>query len=335
MSITVSHRSAKADIAIDLGTANTIVVKRGAGVVFAEPTICCFDDRDNHKLVAAGLDANRMVGRVTSGLRIARPLRGGVLSDFEAGREILRYATRAMRPRWPKRRLSALIGIPADATQAERSALQNAAHEAGIANVELLPEPLLAAIGVGLDIAQPRGRMLVDCGAGTTEVVVISLGGLCVARSTRIGGETLDEALIAHLHLRHRFDIGPAGAESLKRMVAEHLREGSEERIVSISGRNLASGLPETIDLPCSELLVVYERHLMEIVETIMAALLETPPELSQDILEDGITITGGASMSDLLKELIREKTGLAINSPAEPLNSVAAGLEKLLEHSA
>ena len=328
----VSAAGHKADIAIDLGTANTIVIKKGTGVIFDEPTICCFDDKGARKLVAAGTDANRMVGRVTHGLRIARPLRGGVLSDFDAGKELLRYATRSARSRWPGKRLNALIGIPADATQAERSALRTAAQEAGMAKVDLLPEPLLAAIGIGLDVAQPRGRMLVDCGAGTTEVAVISLGAICVSRSVRIGGDTLDEALMAHLHLRHRFEIGLAVAEGLNREVAAFLNQEMAGRTLFIRGRNLSTGLPETLELPCSELLVVYERHLLEIVETILAALLETPPELSRDILEDGITVTGGASTIRLLKDLISAKTGLAVHVPAEPLKSVAAGLEILLD---
>jgi len=325
----------KADIAIDLGTANTIVVKRGGGVIFDEPTVCCFDGSGaSQALIAAGAAADRMVGRVTEGLRIARPLRGGVLSDIDAGRELLRYATSAGRPRWPGRRLRALIGVPADATQAERNALSTAAYDAGLANVELMAEPLLAAIGAGLDVAQPRGRMLVDCGAGTTEVVVISLGGICVAKSTRIGGETLDGALIDHLHLHHRFHIGSRNAEALKVQVLGLLEAGLMDAPVRIRGQNMATGLPATLELPCADLRVVYDRHLRDIVETISAALLETPPELSQDILEDGLTVTGGASMVGLLRTLITDATGLDTYSPAEPLRSVAAGLEMLLNEA-
>ncbi|WP_106640633.1 rod shape-determining protein [Allosphingosinicella vermicomposti] len=326
--------SFKADIAIDLGTANTIVIKRGAGVVFEEPTICCFAAGGRKRpLVAAGTAASQMAGRLTDNLRIARPLRGGVLSDIEAGREMLRYAVRANRG-WPGSRLSALIGVPADATQAERSALKTVAHDAGIRKVELLPEPLLAAIGVGLDITQPRGRMLVDCGAGTTEVAVISLASICLSKSVRIGGDTLEEGIADHLHLRHRFHIGPHAAEGLKREAIRLLEEGGEAGRVTVRGQNLATGLPETLELPCSELLVVFERHLKEIVSTITAALAETPPELSQDIFEDGIVVTGGASMVNLLKKLITKATGLEVRSPDQPLNSVAAGLEKLLEEA-
>lgn len=326
----------KADIAIDLGTANTIVVKRGAGVIFDEPTVCCFNGSgSNQILVAAGAEADRMVGRVTQGLRIARPLRGGVLSDIDAGRELLRYATGSTRSRWPGSRLRALIGVPADATQAERSALTTAAYDAGLANVELMAEPLLAAIGAGLDVEQPRGRMLVDCGAGTTEVVVISLGGICVSKSTRIGGETLDGALIDHLHLHHRFHIGSRNAEALKLEVLALLEAGRLDAPVRIRGQNMATGLPAILELSCEDLRVVYDRHLREIVETISAALLETPPELSQDILEDGLTVTGGASMVGLLRTLITDATGLETHSPSEPLRSVAAGLEMLLNDAA
>jgi rod shape-determining protein MreB and related proteins len=329
-------RTSGADIAIDLGTANTLVVKRDAGVIFNEASICCFEGSGTKKrLVAAGAEANEMVGRVTRDLRITRPLRGGVLSDMDAGRELIRYAIRNSRSGWIARRPKALIGVPADATEAERRALTSAAQDAGIAKVELIDEPLLAAIGSGLDVDAPRGRMLVDCGAGTTEVVVISLGTICLSKSTRIGGDTLDAALVDHLHLRHRFQVGPIAAEALKLKVTQLLDEGRTAEPIEIRGQNLASGLPETIKLPCRELLIVYERHLHAVVETVRAALHDTPPELSNDILEDGLTLTGGASMVQLLSRRISEATGLSVSCPPEPLHSVAQGLEMLLQGTA
>ena len=321
-----------ADIAIDLGTANTLVVKRGAGVVFNEPSVCCFAGSGTRtKLFAAGAAANAMVGRVTRDLRITKPLRGGVLSEMDAGRELIRYAIRDFRSGWIGSRLKALIGVPADATEAERRALTTVAHDAGIARVELIAEPLLAALGAGLDVHEARGSMLVDCGAGTTEVVVISLGGICVSKSSRIGGDTLDAALVDYLHLRHRFQIGPAAAERLKLEITQLLDTGRDDQAVRIGGQNMATGLPQTIELPCRELLTVYERHLQAIVDTVRSALLDTPPELSKDIFEDGLTLTGGASMVNLLRDRITEATGLSVSSPEEPLNSVAKGLQSLL----
>jgi len=324
-----------ADIAIDLGTANTLVVQRDSGVTFNQPSVCCFSGSGARKtLFAAGSDASMMVGRVTRDLRIAKPLRGGVLSDMDAGREIIRHATRHVRSGWMAGRLKALIGVPSDATEAERRALTTAAQDAGIAKVKLLPEPLLAAIGAGLDVHEPKGRMLIDCGAGTTEVVVISLGGICLSKTTRIGGETLDGALIDYLQLRHRFQVGPVAAECLKLKIIELLEEGQEDQQVSIRGQHMATGLPQSIAVPCRELLIVYERHLQAIVETVRAALHETPPELSKDIFEDGITLTGGASMVNLLKDRITESTGLATRAPMEPLNSVALGLQAVLHQT-
>ena len=330
--LTDISKSFRADLAIDLGTANTLVIKSGAGVIFNEATVCCFAGSGaKNRLVAAGAEAHEMVGRVPRDLRIAKPLRGGVLSDLDAGRELIRYAIRHSRSGWMARRPNALIGVPADATQAEQRALKSAAQDAGIGKVELIAEPLLAAIGAGLDIEAPRGRMLIDCGAGTTEVVVLSLGAICLSKSTRIGGDTLDGALMDHLHLRHRFQIGLIAAEALKLKVTDWLDGGQTDDTVAIRGHNLATGLPQTIELPCDELLVVYERHLQAIIDTVRSALHDTPPELSRDILDDGVTLTGGGSMVNLLGHRITEATGLSVSCPPEPLKTVAQGLETLL----
>jgi len=326
-------KSFRADLAMDLGTANTLVIKSGTGVIFNEATVCCFTENGaKNRLVAAGAEAQDMIGRVPRGLRIAKPLRGGVLSDMDAGRELIRYAIRHSRSGWMARQPNALIGVPADATQAEQRALRSAAQDAGIAKVELIAEPLLAAIGAGLDIDAPRGRMLIDCGAGTTEVVVLSLGAICLSKSTRIGGNTLDGALMDHLHLRHRFQIGQIAAEALKLKVTDWLDRGQMDETVGIRGHNLATGLPQTIELPCDELLIVYERHLQAIVDTVRSALHETPPELSRDILEDGVMLTGGASMVNLLSQRITDATGLSVSCPPEPLKTVAQGLETVLQ---
>lgn len=331
-------RTHEADLAIDLGTANTLVVKRGAGVIFNEPSLCCFaGSGSDKKLFAAGVEAGGMVGRVTRGLHITKPLRGGVLSDIDGGRELIRYAIKSARRGWFSSRPRALIGVPADATEAEKRALATVATDAGIAKVELVTEPFLAAIGAGLDVHEARGRMLVDCGAGTTEVAVISLGGICLSKTVRIGGETLDSALADHLHLRRRFHIGSAAAERLKLEIT-HLLDvdaGDTRSMLEIRGQNLATGLPQTLSIPCSELVAVYERHLWAIVDTVRAALNETPPELSQDIYDDGLTLTGGGSMAPLLGRRITEATGLGVSIPAEPLRSVAEGLERLLQGAA
>jgi rod shape-determining protein MreB len=273
-----------------------------------------------------------MIGRVSGPFRIARPLRGGVLSDMAAARELIRFATRRAGGAWRVRRARALVGVPNDATQAERRALTTAVHDAGLGHVQLLPEPLMAAIGAGLDVDAPRGRMVIDCGAGTTEVVVISLGAICLSSTARIGGDTLDEALLEHLVRRHRFQIGRPGAEQLKLELA-HLGAADEarDRAVTIKGLSLAAGLPETLSIGADELLHVCEKHLQAIVGIVIAALEHTPPELSRDILDDGILLTGGGAMTGLLSRRITEATGLEARIAAAPLDCVAHGLAQAL----
>ena len=324
----------RADVAIDLGTANTIVVDRGSGVVFNEPSICCFTDSGAAgELVAAGSEAHAMIGRVAGPMRITRPLRNGVLSDMAAARELIRYAARKTAEPWRLRKARALIGIPDDATKAERRALLTAAQDAGLGHVQLLSEPLLAAVGAGLDVDAPRGQMVVDCGAGTTEVAVISLGSICVSNSVRIGGETLDEALLDYLCLKHRFQIGASTAERLKLDLAQALGSaGDGNQTITIKGNNLASSRPESLSLPTDELANVYEKHLQGIADVVRSALQRTPPELLQDIFDDGLLLTGGAAMAGLLKQRVAEATGLAVRLADAPLDCVALGLEHLLE---
>lgn len=326
-----------ADLAIDLGTANTLVIERGSGVIFNEPSVCCFSGAGTRPaLFAAGSEANAMLDRVSRPLRIARPLRGGVLSDMAAARELLRFAARRARGAWRPGpwRLRALIGVPADATQAEQRALLTAAHDAGLPHARLLAEPLMAAIGADLAIDEARGRMVVDCGAGTTEVAVISLGGICLSSTARIGGETLDMALIDYLHLKHRFQIGFATAERMKLELAHLLTsDGGLHAILAIKGKNLATGMPETLSLPASDLVAVYEKHLKQIIDTIRSALRRTSPELSKDIFEDGITLTGGAAMTGLLCQRIADMTGLGAEIADDPLDCVARGLGRIMDN--
>ncbi len=326
-------RLSGADIAIDLGTANTLVVERGAGVVFDEPSICCFRAYDAvPEFVAAGAEAQRLVGRVSKPLKIVRPLRNGVLSDMESARELLKFATRGQRRGWRLRQPRALIGIPADATDAERRALMTAAMDAGLSEPLLIAEPLLAAIGIGLDIDEPRGRMIVDCGAGTTEVAVISLGRICVSHSVRGGGDALDRALIDHLHLKHRFEIGTSTAERLKLELVGLLEGRESDRWLEVRGLDTAKGVPRTIGVPASELAGIWEKYADGVVTAVHATLEETQPELCRDVLEDGITITGGAGMTSLLAVRIAESTQISAQVTESPLRSVASGLEELLE---
>lgn len=320
----------KTDVAIDLGTANILVINKLEGLVLNEPSICCFTGTGTKtRLFAAGAAAHEMRGRTTEPLRLAKPLKGGVLSDMDAGRELLRYAIRKSQPRWSFRRPRAIIGIPSDATEAEQRALITAAQDAGLGKVQLVAEPLLAALGAGLDIHQARGRMIVDCGAGTTEVVVISLGGICLTKSVRIGGDTLEEALSDHFLHKHRFKIGVSEAERIKLELTSMTDFKGE---VSARGQSLSSGLPCALGVPAMELVATYEKHVQTIVEAVKSTLNHTPPELSRDILDDGITLTGGSAMMGIVGRRITEATDIRVCIAQEPLNTVANGLKQLLD---
>jgi rod shape-determining protein MreB len=323
----------QSDLAIDLGTANTLVIERGAGVIFNEPSICCFRTGGHApELVAAGSEAQEYCGRVAKPLKVVRPLRNGVLSDMAAARELLAYAVRNRGGGWRLGRPRPIIGVPADATKAERSALATAAVDAGMAEPRLMAEPFLSAIGSELDVAEPRGRMVVDCGAGTTEVAVISLGGICVSHSARGGSDGLDQALVDHLHLKHRFHIGAATAERLKRRLSALLDQAKPDDQVTVRGLDSARGLPATIELPIAELMKIWRRYADGIVDVVRDALGGTAPELAHDILEDGITLTGGGSLTARLAAHVAEATGIATRAAQSPLESVARGLAAMLD---
>ena len=321
------------EIGIDLGTSNTIVVAAETGALFDQPSVCCFQAFDAvPRFIAAGSMASSYVGKVAKPLKIVRPLKNGVLSDIAAARELLRYVQRNISTRRRWRSLRPLIGIPADATQSECRALVAAAVDAGFGHPELVPEPLLAAIGIGLNINEARGHMVIDCGGGTTEVAVISLGGICLSRSARGGGEALDQALIDHLSFHHRFRIGVAGAEALKLQLSQLLATNDVGQIVEIRGLDAASGLPRVLAQPASEFLRAWVRHVDQIVRVVRIALRETPPELSEDIFEDGIRLTGGGAVSALLAERIADSTGVKTHIANTPTRSVALGLQHVLE---
>ena len=320
------------DLGIDLGTANTLAVVPGSGVVLDQPSICCFQAYDAvPRFVAAGALAHSYVGKVAKPLKIIHPLRSGVLSDMAAARELLAFVRRAVRPRSMLGRLRPAIGVPADATQAERRALSTAAVDAGFADPELVPEPLLAALGLGFEIDDARARMVIDCGAGTTEIAVISLGGICVSQSVRGGGDALDQSLTDYLHLRHRFHIGTASAEALKLRLSDVLA-GGDPAPVEVRGMDAASGLPRELAMSPAELLGVWNKHAEQIVAAVREALSETPPELSEDIFEDGITLTGGGAMTALLADRISANSGIAATVAEAPLGTVAAGLQRGIE---
>lgn len=326
--------SQRPDLAIDFGTANLRVIRRGDGIVFDEPSLCCFGDLDTTpSLVAAGADARAMIDRTPGGLQVKRPLCRGVLQDIDAATQLLRYAIPRALGRKHGRTANVVIGVPADATQAERGALLTAARDAGLGSVSLVAEPFAAAVGADLPVDIPSGTMIVECGAGTTEVAVLSLGAICLTQSERVGGASLDQAIADHLHFRHKFLIGDITAERIKQDYGRRRTDDAgSDASITVKGRSLSSGLPASLQLPFAELDRVVEKHATHIVDLIRDVLSETPPELSHDIHAHGIVLTGGGAVTPLLGDMIRKDTGLAVTVADDPALCVANGLHRMLE---
>ena len=327
--------SGKPDFAIDFGTANTRVVTADGGVLFDEPSLCCFAGRvDGGELVAAGAAASPMQDRASGELRIVRPLHRGVLSDIAAARDYLAYAVRSSVGQRRLRSFRALIGVPSDATNAERGALLTAANDAGLRAVELLSEPLAAAWGAGLRVDHPRGCMIVECGAGTTEAAVLSLGGICATASVRGGGDALDAAIADHLHFQHKFLIGMKTAENAKHDIVRMLQDqAAPVTRIQLKGRSLVNGLPTAIELPVEALLPVVEKHIAGITRMVVNLLGQISPELSRDIHDDGIVLTGGSASISIAGPALARATGLHVILAPKHAYCVANGLQKALLH--
>ena len=323
------------DFAIDFGTANTRIVTADGGVQFDEPSICCFTGRgDRPELIAAGTQAIRMQDRTSGDLRIVRPLNRGVLCDIAAAREFLVYAVRSTVGQRRLRSFRALIGVPADATSAERSALVTAANDAGIGAVELLSEPLAAAWGADIEVGDAQGRMIVECGAGTTEAAILSLNGICASASVRGGGDALDAAIADYMHYHRKFLISPSMAEKIKRHIASsYLVSETDAKTVTVKGRNLVTGLPEALLLPVEDLFPVIEKHTVGITEMVVNLLGQLSPELSQDVHSNGIALTGGSAAIGFVRSALANATGLEVVVAPNPSHCVAAGLHKALLH--
>lgn len=331
LSVASIFSTARAELAIDFGTANLRVISRAGGVVFDEPSLCCFTRRGGaSRLYAAGREAQEMVDRTPPELQIKRPLIRGVLQDIEAASDLLRYAVSRVGALGRLKRPKTVIGLPADATQAERSALLTTAQDAGLGAVTLVAEPLAAAWGADLPVDAPNGAMIVECGAGTTEAAILSLGGICLSRSIRLGGAALDEAFADYLHGTHRFLIGERTAERLKRNYLDSRSSGASAPI-RIRGRSLRTGLPAAIEIAPSELDSVAERHAAQIVGMVREALAATPPELSFDIYDRGIVLTGGSATPLMIGQMISEATGIPTSIAVRPDQCVARGLHHLL----
>ena len=327
--------SGKPDFAIDFGTANTRIVTTDGGIQFDEPSLCCFSGRVDHgELVAAGFAADQMQDRTVGDLRIVRPLNRGVLSDISAARDFLTYAVRSAVGQRRLRSFRAIIGVPADATQAERGALLTAANDAGLGAVDLVAEPLAAAWGAGLQVDRPQGQMIVECGAGTTEAAVLSLGGIYATASVRGGGDALDAAIADYLNFNRKFLISQSMAEKVKRHIVTTDRDDAgKSNDILVKGRSLVTGLPEAFWLPVEELLPVVEKHTVGITKMVVNLLGRLSPELSHDIHSNGVVLSGGSALISIVQSTLANATGLHVLVAPNAPHCVAIGLQKTLLH--
>jgi rod shape-determining protein MreB len=319
------------DLAIDLGTANTLIYVRGQGVVLDEPSVVAININDGRP-VAVGLEAKRMMGRTPNHIRAIRPLKDGVIADFEVCEKMLRYfIQRVHASKWNKPRM--VICVPSGITGVEQRAVQDAAEYAGARKpVHIIEEPMAAAIGANLPVHEPSGNMVVDIGGGTTEVAVISLGGIVTAQSVRVAGDELDDAVTQYVKKEFSLAIGDRTAEEIK------IQMGSawpmeEELTADIRGRDLISGLPRTIQLTTEHVREALAEPVAAIVDAVKTTLDKTPPELAADIMEDGITLTGGGALLGGLDERLVHETGMPIRVADEPLYSVVIGSGRALEN--
>jgi rod shape-determining protein MreB len=316
-------------MAIDLGTANTVVYVRGRGIVLSEPSVVALDERTG-EVHAVGSEAQRMIGRTPASISATRPLRHGVIADFEITEQMLRhFVAKVLQSRWAHPRL--VMCAPSGITDVERRAIEEASVSAGARRVHLIEEPIAAAIGSGLAIGEPRGRMVVDVGGGTTDVAVISLGGIVVSRSVRVGGYDLDEAIASHIRARHRIAIGSHSAEAIKIAVGS-AAPLEQELTAEVRGRDLQTGLPRQLELGSDEVRAAIEAPVSEILAAIHSTLEDTPPELGSDIAQDGVLMAGGGSLLRAFPDRVEAETQLSVNLADSPLTCVAVGSGRSLE---
>ncbi|MCH7668055.1 MAG: rod shape-determining protein [Acidobacteria bacterium] len=317
-------------MAIDLGTANTLVFVRGQGIVLNEPSVVAINTRDN-KPLEVGMEAKRMIGRTPSYIQAIRPLRQGVIADFDITEKMLRYFIDKVQDRRFGARPRIVICVPSGITAVERRAVEEAAYHAGARRAYTIEEPMAAAIGVGLPVHEPTGSMVVDMGGGTTEVAVISLGGIVVSKSSRIGGDDLDEAIINWVKKEYNLMLGERTAEQLK-MAIGSAWPYADEPSAEVRGRDLISGLPKTVLLSTPEVREAIEEPIQAVVDTIKLTLDKTPPELSADVMERGIVLTGGGALLRGLDLRLASETGMPIITVDKPLQSVVLGSGACLE---
>ena len=318
------------DLAIDLGTANTLVYVKGKGIALREPSVVTVQKESKHVL-AVGSEAKAMVGRTPENIMAIRPMKDGVIANFEITEAMLRYFIQKVHNRKTFVRPRMVICVPSGITQVERRAVRDSAENAGAREVYLIEEPMAAAIGVGLPVEEPGGSMVVDIGGGTTEVAVISLAGIVYAQSVRVGGDEMDEAIISYIKRNYNLLIGERTAEEIKIQVGSAYEIG-ERKTLEIKGRDLVAAIPKTVIITDEEVRESLSEPVSAIVETVRGALERTPPELAADIVDRGIVLAGGGGLLRGIDVLLKEETGLPVTVAEDPLSAVVMGTGKVLD---
>jgi rod shape-determining protein MreB and related proteins len=318
------------DMAVDLGTANTLVYVRGRGIVLNEPSVVALNT-NNGQIVAVGVEAKRMIGRTPGNIVAVRPLKDGVIADFDVTERMLRYFIQKVHRRTHLARPRLVVAVPSGITGVEQSAVKEAGHQAGARRVYIIEEPMAAAIGAGLPIHEPTGNMVVDIGGGTTEVAVISLGGIVTSQSIRVGGDELDQAIITFGKKEYSLMLGERTAEEIKMAIGSAF-PAEDEPHAEIRGRDLVSGLPKTVVISAAEVRKAIEEPVNLVVDAVKNTLDKCPPELAGDVMDRGIALTGGGALLRGLESRIREETGMPVQVADNPLDSVVLGTGKCVE---
>src|SRR5690554_6080146 len=317
------------DMGIDLGTANTLVYMKGKGVILREPSVVAID-RYTKQVLSVGEEAKKMIGRTPGNIVAIRPMKDGVIADFDVTQEMLKYFIKKANPRMAPFHPRVVVCVPSGVTEVEKRAVDEATRQAGAREAYLVEEPMAAAIGAGLPVHEPTGSMVVDIGGGTSEVAIISLGGIVTSKSLRVGGNKLDDAIIFYIKKEYNLMIGERTAEEIKITVGSAF-PSDEVKEMDIRGRDMVTGLPKTLRISSDEIMKSMQEPINSIIDAIKLTLEKTPPELAADIMDKGIMMTGGGSLLDGLDELIRQETGMPVKIADNPLDCVVLGAGKVI----
>jgi len=321
------------DLAIDLGTANTLVYVKGKGIVLSEPSVVAIrKDRTKNRVLAVGLEAKKMLGRTPGNIVAIRPMKDGVIADFEVTEAMLRHFIHKVHDRRKFVRPRIIIAVPSGATQVEKRAIRESAESAGAREVFLIEEPMAAAIGANLPITEPTCNMVVDIGGGTTEVAVISLSGIVYSRSVRVAGDKMDSGIMQYIKRKYNLLIGERTSEIIKTTIGNAYPDPDNLETIEVKGRDLVSGIPKILSIDSEEIRISISEQIDAIAETVKIALEQTQPELAADIVDSGIVLTGGGALLKNLDKLLKEESGLPIRIAEDPLSTVVQGCGRVLD---